>query len=149
MRAAKNYSRATNRKQPLPYRRRGPLLSRGERAFFYALQAALGRRYLIAIKVRAADLLDCSSSAWKAGYGHMIARHHLDFVLCEPRSTEVVVVIELDDRSHRRPKRQRRDAFLNNAFQAAQMPLLRIKAAVRYSVSVLREQIQRATDCNL
>ncbi len=102
---------------------------------------AVGNEYLIALKVRVADVLHCSASAWDEGFGHLIARHHLDFVLCDPRSTEVVVAIELDDRSHDQPRRQRRDSFLNDAFKAARLRLVRIKAAARYRTRDLRQQL--------
>jgi hypothetical protein len=102
---------------------------------------AVGNEYLIGLKVRVADVLHCSPSVWDEGFGHLIARHHLDFVLCDPHSTEVVVAIELDDRSHDQPQRQRRDSFLNDAFKAARLRLVRVKAAARYRTRELRQQL--------
>jgi Protein of unknown function (DUF2726) len=130
----------------LPYRARGPLLSRGERAFFHALRAAVGGRFLIALKPRVADLLDCSAAAWAAGHGYRIARHHVDWVLCEFQSTLPVAAIELDDRSHDRPERKRRDQFLDAAFAAAGLPLIRFQAAARYQISMIRERVQSHLD---
>lgn len=131
----------------LPFGSRGVLLSRGELAFFRALRRALAGRFLIAFKVRAADLLSCSSSAWEAGFGHMIARHHLDFVLCEPDSTEIHAAIELDDRSHCQANRKRRDSFLNEAFAAAKIPLIRFQAAARYDPVAIARVIERSQNC--
>lgn len=99
---------------------------------------------MIAFKVRAADLLSCSDSAWKAGFGHMVARHHLDFVLCDPNSTEILAAIELDDKSHGLPSRRRRDDFLNQAFFDAQIPLIRFKAAAKYECRMIADTIDRA-----
>jgi hypothetical protein len=137
----------------LPYRMRGPLLSRGELAFFRVLRAALGGRFLIAIKVRVADLLDCPREAWEEGFGYMVARHHVDIVLCDHATTAVVAAIELDDRSHDRPARQNRDEFLDAAFAAAKVPLIRFTAAARYWRLDVRERIAQAIghfecDCN-
>jgi hypothetical protein len=120
---------------------RGPLLSRGELAFFRVLRAALAGQYLIAIKVRVADLLDCPQGAWEDGFGFMVARHHVDIVLCDHDTTAVVAAIELDDRSHDRPERQRRDEFLDAAFAVAKIPLIRFAAAARYQTLLIRERI--------
>ena len=109
----------SRRSNSLPYRRRDVLLSRGEAAFFRALLQAASSHYVIAFKVRAADLITCSESAWDDGFGHMVAKHHLDFVLCDRRSIKIVAAIELDDRSHDSPHRQQRDEFLDRAFAAA------------------------------
>lgn len=125
----------------LPYQRRRALLSRGEVAFFRALCVAVKGRYLIAFKVRLADLVTCQENAWDAGFGHMIARQHLDFVLCHWRSTDILLTIELDDRSHKLIRRKRRDAFLNKALLAAKIPLVRFQAAARYNPKAIAETI--------
>lgn len=132
------------KRQPkwLPYRLRASLLSRGELAFFRVLQAALGQSYLIAPKVRLADLLTCSDTAWDAGFGHFIARQHLDFVLCDPATSEFLVAIELDDRSHDLPRRQARDKFLDRALRTARFPLVRIRAQSRYDARTIAAQIE-------
>ncbi|MGE0538139.1 MAG: DUF2726 domain-containing protein [Pirellulales bacterium] len=128
-------------RQRLPYKPRHTLLSRGEAAFYFALRAAVRGQYLIAFKVRLADLITCSEAAWKAGFGHMIARHHLDFVLCDPRTTNVCLTIELDDRSHDSPSRKRRDTFVNDALAAAKIPLVRVRAASMYDTRQIGEAI--------
>ncbi len=94
---------------------------------------AVGRNYHVAFKARLADLITCSQSAWDEGFGHMIARHHVDFVLCDYRTTEVIAAIELDDKSHAQPSRRRRDAFLDQALYTAGIPLVRIRAAAWYN----------------
>ena len=129
--------RAIREPRQLPYRRRGPLLSQGEAAFYRVLRLVVGRRWHVAFKARLADLITCSESAWADGFGHMIARHHVDFVLCEYRTTDVVAVIELDDRSHRQSARQRRDGFLDAALDSAKIPLVRVQAASTYDAQLL------------
>jgi hypothetical protein len=125
----------------LPYEPRHTLLSRGEAAFYRALRTAVQGRYLIAFKVRLADLVTCKEEAWDAGFGHMIARQHLDFVLCDWRSTDILLVIELDDRTHSAPRRRARDAFLNEALFAAGVPLLRFRAEARYDAASIADKI--------
>jgi hypothetical protein len=125
----------------LPYVSRGRLLSQGEMAFFRALRAAVGKEYLISFKVRAADLISCGQKSWEDGFGYLIARQHLDFTLCGRRSSDILAAIELDDRSHDRPSRRRRDEFLDRAFSAASIPLIRFRAAARYDAPAIGASI--------
>lgn len=122
----------------LPYQGRGTLLTKGEAAFYGPLLEAVGDRFQIMCKVRVADVLTCSEADWRRGYGGAISQKHLDFVLCEPRTTRIILAVELDDRSHDAPHRQRRDRFLNETLQAAGIRLLRIRARAEYSVEILR-----------
>jgi len=128
-------------RQPLPYHTRGTLLTRGEAAFYAALVKAVAGDAIIAMKVRAADLISCSVDAWEKGFGDMVAKHHLDFVLCCRRTTHIIVAIELDDRSHERSDRKRRDKFLSQAFFDAGIPLIRVKAASQYDCVAIRAML--------
>jgi hypothetical protein len=129
---------ARRRREPLPYEGRGTLLTKGEAAFFGPLQEAVGDRFQVMCKVRVADVLTCSDADWHRGYGGAISQKHLDFVLCEPGTTRIILAVELDDRSHEAPHRQRRDRFLNETLHAAGIRLLRIRARAEYSVEILR-----------
>lgn len=127
--------------KPLPYRAKGPLLSAGELAFFRALLCAVGREYFIGVKVRLADIVTCPDDDWQSGYGHFIARQHIDFVLCDPRTAEIRLAIELDDRTHRRKSRQERDRFVNRVLAVARIPFCRFMACRRYEPSQLRKSL--------
>jgi len=125
----------------LPYFSREFLLSKGELSFFKVLRLALPPDLMIAPKVRLSDLIACSAEAWKAGYGGRICQKHVDFVLVDSESTAIVMVIELDDRSHRQAKRRERDIFVDRAFAAAQIPILHVPAANDYDARQLRRTI--------
>ncbi len=129
-----------------PYRSRQTLLSRGEAAFFGPLQAAVGGDFLIMCKVRLADVVTCPVRRDRRGPFSAISQKHLDFVLCDASTTRIILAIELDDRSHDAPRRQKRDRFVNDALQAANIPLVRFSAQAWYSILVIRENILRATD---
>lgn len=130
--------------QRLPYQTRRLLLSRGEAAFYRALRVAVRGQYLIAFKVRLADLITCEKRAWNDGFGHLIARQHLDFVLCDWKTTEILLAIELDDRSHELARRRQRDNFLNEALAAAGIPLVRFRAASRYDANTVAAVLAEA-----
>ena len=59
------------------------------------------------------------------------SRMHLDFVLADAATTELCLVIELDDKSAERPEVRQCDAFKDTALASAGIPLLRVTGAAR------------------
>lgn len=125
----------------LPYRSQNYLLSDGEHAFYNALRLALGRKYGLSLKTRLADIINCSESDWKSGYGNKIAQKHLDFVIYDRATTEIILAIELDDRSHNKQSRIERDKFIDDALAAAGVRVLHIKAAEYYDAAEIADCI--------
>ncbi len=128
--------------QSFPYKRQTRLLSPAEKHFLDALSPLVQQNYMIAYKVRLADILAVTARGkeWHKAFSR-ITQKHLDFVLCEWPSTRPILVIELDDASHDRPDRQKRDAFVNSALRAANLPILHVRAATSYDPKELGEQI--------
>jgi hypothetical protein len=137
-------SRRDARERSPVYEPRRYLLSRGEHAFYQALQGAVASLYVVNMKVRLADLVNCREDRWQEGFGRLIARQHLDFVLLDPRTTRIVAAVELDDRSHDLPHRVRRDRFVERALADAGVPLVRFQARPRYDASAIAEAIAEA-----
>ena len=82
------------------------LLSQAEKAFYRALVAAVSEPYVIAPKVRVADVLKVAGSSQRKGQTavfNKIAMKHFDFVLCDPPTLVLAGAIELDDHN-RSPK---------------------------------------------
>lgn len=55
----------------------------------------------------------------------MVSQWHVDVVIVERRSFSIVAAVELDDASHLRPERRRRDILLEEVMRQAGIPLLR------------------------
>lgn len=129
----------------LPYVAAPALLTPAERAFFVALRQAVGTDYQLFAKVRLGDILQIepgvSGKRRFAAFGR-ISSKHADFVLCDPRSFAVVVVVELDDRSHQRRDRQERDRFFDSALAVASIPVLRVTARRGYDARELRDRLE-------
>lgn len=127
------------------YRRKPYLLSKAERSFYGVLTQAVGDKALIFSKVRVADVLapqkGLNRANWQRAFNQISAKH-LDFLLCDPQDCAVKLAIELDDASHGSAKRQKRDAFLEQACESAGLPLVRIKAARGYGVVDIRQQVE-------
>ncbi|ALM54092.1 DUF2726 domain-containing protein [Halomonas huangheensis] len=135
------------RRGALPYVRQPTLNSPAEQAFYSAVSRAVGSTVLIACKVRIADVLrvrfrkrHARDQRWWR-YFRLISSKHVDLVLCEPRGGRILIAIELDDRTHGRADRKRRDRFVDRAFASAGIPLVRFPARGRYDVQEIRAQL--------
>lgn len=135
---------ALEEQDPLPYHSRGYLLTQEEQLFLRSLHpSAQVHRLAIFAKPRLADVLNCSQSEWRAGHGELLGRRHVDFVLCSGIA-RIEVGVELDDPSH--VHRAHRDDFLDRAFEAAGITLLRFPVQQRYDTSSITSAISAALD---
>ena len=128
--------------EPPHYRLSNSLFTFQEGKFYRVLVQAAGNRYQIFAKVRLADFV------WLANYPREQKYHknqilckHVDFLLCERGRFAPVLVIELDDSSHKLPDHQARDEFKDKLFEAVGLPLLRLDLQKEYSAQHIREQI--------
>lgn len=136
---------AALRDGPLPYERRGGLLSPPQIALLRALQAAAREDWLVFSMVRLADVLKVRPRTHKFQTWHSrLQGKHLDFLLCDVETMDVKLAIELDDGAPKSAERQRRDRFISVALAAAGMPLLRIAAQEKYETAALRKDIEYA-----
>lgn len=115
-----------------PYRLTRHYLTPAELAFYGALQRATVGQAQINAKVRLADVLEVDTTHQYQRYFNRIAAKHFDFVLSHPETMVPLVAIELDDRSHLRADRRRRDEFVERACAAARLPLLRFPVRSGY-----------------
>lgn len=81
-------------------------------------------------QVRVADIVELSphirprSTIWWRLF-NMAAQWHCDVVIVDRKTFEIVAAIELDDASHLKKKRVKRDILLNEVMGQAGIPLLR------------------------
>lgn len=137
-------SRAGGGDRPYPYRKKPAVMTRNEQEFYHALLGAAGGSYDVFGMVRIADLLEVEKGTSKRqSWQNRINCKHIDFVLCDRETQEAILAIEVDDRSHERRDRQDRDYFVDRAFDAAGLPLLRVKATRSYSTKELRKAISQ------
>jgi hypothetical protein len=138
-------SAAGKREKQLPYRAKRYFFSKAERSFFGVLHQAAGNQYAIFAKVRLSDLLYVKKGTEsRQGHFNRIQSKHVDFVLCDPEQVRPALVIELDDASHGRSKRQKRDAFVDRSLTAGGLPILRVPAKRNYDSNGLAQSIRNA-----
>jgi len=127
---------------PLPYERRGVLLSPAEIHFLRSLQLAAREDWLIFSMVRLADIIKVRARTRKfQTWNSRIQGKHLDFVLCDVDTLDVKLAIELEDTSQQ-SDRGRRDRFVNTALAAAGVPLLRVRLQEKYETAALRKDLE-------
>lgn len=127
------------------YTRRESLFTAAELHFLHALRDAAPDGLEVFAKVRVADVLQPVSTldqkSWRRAFNRITGKH-FDFVLCERASGRFRCVIELNDRSHERLERRKRDQLLSEACAGAKLPLLMIPVARLYDREELRSQIE-------
>src|SRR6516165_3827149 len=122
------------------------LVTPAEQRFYEALDQAVDGRFMILSKVRVADLLSVTSESRSARYRifRSIASKHVDFVLVEAKNLRPLAAIELDDSTHRRLDRRKRDELLDDLFAKANLPLIRFKTGSTYNPRSIEAQIEEA-----
>ena len=104
------------------------------------LQQAVGNNDAIFGKVRVADVVEPKSghgrSARQKAFNKISAKH-FDFLLCDKEELSVACAIEMDDGSHNSKRRQDRDKFLKEVFEAAGVPLIQVPAKPAVEVIIV------------
>lgn len=131
-------------RQRLPYQRRESLFSDAEKRFLLVLQQA-ALDYHVYGKVRLADIVQVKQGLAGRRFFqafNRIACKHVDYVLCDKNSYAILCVIELDDASHQRPERRRRDQFVDTVMQAAGIPILHFPVRRNYQINAIKQRLQ-------
>lgn len=132
---AKTGKVARRTKKSSDHRKREYLTTANERKLFYALQRALTREYLIHCQTSLIALVEPlhfkdRPRAWS---------RRMDFVITD-KTSKILAVIELDDASHRHPKRVARDQYVNYALNNRH-PLIRIATENFYQPELVAEAL--------
>ena len=112
----------------MPYKPR-PLLSAWERRALLSIRAQLPTGFYVCPQARLADMLDTQAGEGRtrAVALNKVTSKSLDFVVIELVTGNVVLAIELDDRSHDRADRRERDAFVDAVLQHCGIPIRRFR----------------------
>lgn len=116
------------------------LLSKGELAFYLPLCDVVAGRFVVQVKPSLVDVLQARNDPRFA----RMAALHVDFLLCDPATLQPRLVIELDDRSHRRRGRSAADRWKEQLLNEKGIPLIRQWCLPAYDVAALRAAIDRA-----
>lgn len=124
-----------------PFEKKKYLLTLAEKNFYSVLSLALeDTNYYICPKVRLADIISVGKTESRQAHFNKIKAKHIDFLLCDKDSLEPLFAIELDDSSHQKESRVKRDIFVDNALEAAGLKFERFKVQNSYAVSDIKER---------
>lgn len=103
--------------EKVPYEPNETILTERERAFYRILRPIADKLELqICPKVRVADIVSIKKGTrdWQKWF-NKIRSKHVDFLLCD-YDMNIVLMIELDDRSHETERARKNDALKNAIF---------------------------------
>lgn len=126
------------------YALREAILTKAERSFLGALEQALPDGVGLLAKVRLGDIFQPRkglSPSERTKASNRINSKHVDFLLVRTSDLVAVAGVELDDKSHQRSARQKRDEFVDEVFRSCGLPLLHVPAQASYSVAELKTSL--------
>lgn len=114
--------------EQLPYILNEKILTDKEMKFYNSLMTIAEKNgYIILSKVRLADIFSVPAGTDKyTKWFNQIKAKHIDFLLCAPDTTPLFA-IEVDDKTHERADRVKRDEFVNKLFTDKKIKLYRYK----------------------
>jgi hypothetical protein len=127
------------------YESKEKLNSPAEQKFQGILEDVLDQnRYTLNGKTRLADILKVKhgvNQGREQSAFNRIKSKHVDFVITEKHSSRIVGVIELDDRSHQRADRRKRDQLVDQWLKGAGIPVLHYPCRRDYSFLELQRAL--------
>lgn len=126
------------------YYLRQTLFTPAERSFLGVLESVLPSGVRVFGKVRLADIFGVKSGSERGerqGAFNRIDRKHVDLLLVRTDDLAPLAGVELDDKSHEEDERQARDAFVDDVFASAGLPLIHVPVQKAYDTAELRVKI--------
>lgn len=121
------------------YRLKNRFFVNSEKYLFDELQRQNNNRYIILSKVRMEDLVnvvDGLDRKRRYGLRSRIKSRHIDFVILSKVSFNILVVIELDGKTHYWPSAKKGDDLKNEIFSNLNVKFYRIKVGENYATRV-------------
>ncbi|MFP4350261.1 MAG: DUF2726 domain-containing protein [Desulfococcaceae bacterium] len=122
------------------------LVTPAERSFLGILDKVVQEQYRVFAKVRLSDILKVkkglSNSARQTALNKITSKH-IDFLICNASDLRIICAIELDDKSHSRSDRIKRDDFVDRIFSSAGVPLIRYPAKPTYLLGEIDEKLAK------
>lgn len=135
---------ATHTRYPYIHRH---ILTQAELRFFKTLRWLIPKDAHLSVKPRLGDIVDVDKVTknrdpnWIGNYGAAVWSKHIDFVIFDIETAEVLLCIELDDSSHDTKDARKRDAFKDKTLDAADIPLVRFRVKGRYTKAEIQNKI--------
>lgn len=131
-----------------PYQAKPYFFSNAEASFYHFLKQMVEVDVIIFPHVSLRDLVSVTGSQEYYKYNNKIDRKQVDFLLVESKTLKPRLVIELDDKTHKRADRIQRDEFVEKVLEVANIPIARIPVQPAYDAKVITKIIKSAIETN-
>ncbi|CAM4337731.1 DUF2726 domain-containing protein [Vibrio agarivorans] len=130
------------------YKKRAAVLNGQEVSFLQALQEAVGKHGVIMPKVTMTKVVSPIATNKKQWFisNSRIAKSYFDYVICDPRTLEPRVIIELDDGRALDKGKTERQRLLMHVCKSANIPLIGTSTKHSYQVGRLRRLLAAHID---
>lgn len=131
------------------YKVKGPIMSGQQTAFYNALKEAVGEHGVIVTKLNMSSVITPKPQANKKQWfiaNNLIAKSYFDFVVCDPRTMQVRVVIEYDNGDKLHTGKVERQKLIMQVCQSAGIPLIGASVKLSYQVSKIRRLLAAHID---
>lgn len=117
----------TGKKQKYLYQAKKHLMTNAEEKCFNTLCNTFGSKFWIIPQIHLSALLDhrIKGQNWKHAFNHINGKS-VDFVLLDKKTLQPICAVELDDRTHQQSERIKRDLEVEQIFDQANLPLVRL-----------------------
>lgn len=112
------------------YKLSNSIVTDQEMKLYKLLQKEIPAIYVICPKVGIKDFVQITEKKnYMKHFGH-ISQKHIDYLICEKETLKPVLGIELDDKSHQREDRKKRDESVNTLYENIGLRMLRIPTSI-------------------
>lgn len=132
----------------LPFRLRDDYLSPEQLSFLKLLLAAVGDIYIICPRVSLADIFSIIDEHRHRHLADSLRQKKIDLLLCDPHTMIPLAGLELAGKCNPMEKTRDQEVFIDDIFESAKLPLIRIYAANPCNPEDLRESILEVTGGN-
>lgn len=123
-----------------PYRPKKSMMTEAEKKLynimiraFNSRLACIDKSIVIFPMVRLADFIEIKNEAkYDKSAFLKIAYKHVDFLVCDSESLNILFAVELDDDYHNRPEKIERDKFIGETFRDCGIQLFRVKEKIKF-----------------
>lgn len=132
-----------NKDEELPYKKKEYIFSINEYRFYKKLRAITDEKNLIILtKMRLADVIEVEKGTKEyMKWFNYIKAKHIDFIICEKETVKPILLIELDDSSHKQEKRIQRDNFVDKILESVNIKILHIKNDSQQQMDIIKSTL--------
>lgn len=118
------------------------VMTPGELRFYKVLTRSLSPDHVVLSQVRLANVVRIPDRYFVWKKFNLLGAKCVDFVIIDWKTGKTLLVIELDDKSHKNPDRRKRDKFVNSVLKEANVPIMHQSYEGNYDEKKIAKRIK-------